>query len=336
MSDAKPVRMHLRNALNGPRLKLLILAVLVISLVATGFIWAPKKVTLSVDETVYEIKTSKTYVHECLQETGIVMGPHDMANLPLTAKVKNGSTIEVYRGGPVKITADGKTATLIAAKATVGDVLETTGIVLQEKDLIVPDRATRFKPGMEIKVIRVVEKTETREKAIVYPVERRADDTLEQGVTHIVLEGRDGLKRETAIVRYEDGRETTVSIIEEHVLTPPQPEIILVGTRDTVQTSRGTMRFSRVLTMEATAYLPSDGNGEGITASGIPARQGIVAVDPRVIPLGARVYVKGYGLALAADTGSAIIGEKIDLCMEDDSEAWSFGRRPVKVYVLAE
>jgi len=336
MGDAKPYRMHLRSLLNGPRLKLLICAVLVISLVATGFIWAPKKVTLSVDEKVLEIKTSKTYVHECIRQAGIVMGPDDMANLPLEAKVKNGTIIEIYRGGLVNITADGKVTTVVAAKATVGDVIEATGIVLQENDLTVPDRATRFKPGMEIRVIRVTEETKTREKPMLYPVERRVDNTLEKGVTHIMLAGRDGLKRETAVVRYEDGRETAVSVMEEQVITPPQPEVVLVGTRDTVETSRGSMRFSRALIMEATAYLPTDGSSEGITAIGIPARHGIVAVDPGIIPLGSRVYINGYGVALAADTGGAIRGEKIDLCMEDASEAWSFGRRPVKVYVLAE
>ena len=59
-----------------------------------------------------------------------------------------------------------------------------------------------------------------------------------------------------------------------------------------------------------------------------------MAVDPNVIPLGTRVYVPGYGLALAADTGSAIIGDRIDLCMENRDEALDFGRRDVKVYVI--
>jgi 3D (Asp-Asp-Asp) domain-containing protein len=61
-----------------------------------------------------------------------------------------------------------------------------------------------------------------------------------------------------------------------------------------------------------------------------------VAVDPNVIPLGTRLYIPGYGLPLAADTGGAIIGNKIDLCMEDYHAAWEFGRRMVKVYVLAD
>lgn len=88
------------------------------------------------------------------------------------------------------------------------------------------------------------------------------------------------------------------------------------------------------LEMEATAYLPTDGNGEGITATGIPATWGIVAVDPDIIPLGTRLYIPGYGEAIAADTGGAIRGYTIDLCVESYSEAMQFGRRNVTVYVL--
>ena len=86
--------------------------------------------------------------------------------------------------------------------------------------------------------------------------------------------------------------------------------------------------------MEATAYLPTDGNGEGITKMGTLARHGVVAVDPNVIPLGTRVFIPGYGVAIAEDTGSAILGNRIDLCMEDYTSAMIFGRRVVPVYIL--
>lgn len=92
--------------------------------------------------------------------------------------------------------------------------------------------------------------------------------------------------------------------------------------------------YAAVLTMEATAYLPTDGDGYGITATGIPATYGVVAVDPYVIPLGSRLYIPGYGEAIAADTGGAIIGYRIDLCMESYDACMEFGRRNVTVYVL--
>lgn len=94
------------------------------------------------------------------------------------------------------------------------------------------------------------------------------------------------------------------------------------------------LRYKAVMAMEATAYLPTDGSSEGLTATGIPATYGVVAVDPSVIPLGSRVYIPGYGEALAADVGGAIIGYSIDLCMETYAECMNFGRRTVTVYVL--
>lgn len=92
--------------------------------------------------------------------------------------------------------------------------------------------------------------------------------------------------------------------------------------------------YVAVMSMEATAYLPGDGDGYGITATGIPATYGVAAVDPAIIPLGSRLYIPGYGEAIAADTGGAIYGYRIDLCMESYSEAMNFGRRNVTVYVL--
>ena len=92
--------------------------------------------------------------------------------------------------------------------------------------------------------------------------------------------------------------------------------------------------YRAVMAMEATAYLPTDGDGAGLTAMGIPATYGVVAVDPGIIPLGSRVYIPGYGEAIAADTGGAIYGYRIDLCMESYAEAMDFGRRVVTVYVL--
>ncbi len=94
------------------------------------------------------------------------------------------------------------------------------------------------------------------------------------------------------------------------------------------------MNYTAIMSMEATAYLPSDGGGSGITAIGIPAAYGVVAVDPSIIPLGSRLYIPGYGTAIAADTGGAIYGYRIDLCMESYAEAMDFGRRVVTVYIL--
>ena len=101
-----------------------------------------------------------------------------------------------------------------------------------------------------------------------------------------------------------------------------------------VETSRGALRYTNVMVMEASAYLPTDGGGSCVTATGLPATHGVVAVDPDVIPLGTRVYIPGYGVAIAADTGGMIEGDMIDLCMEDYDDCMEFGRRDINVYIL--
>ena len=113
----------------------------------------------------------------------------------------------------------------------------------------------------------------------------------------------------------------------------PTPQAVENATAGTI----AGFSYSRKITMSATGYTAFNSDGSrGTTATGRPAGQGIVAVDPKVIPLGTRVYVEGYGEAIAADVGGAIKGNKIDLCFE-----WSnarirqeFGRRNVTVYIL--
>ena len=122
--------------------------------------------------------------------------------------------------------------------------------------------------------------------------------------------------------------------IEEPEFIEEHEEISNVSNLYDRDGSVDTSQYASVMSMEATAYLPTDGSGTGMTATGIPATYGVVAVDPGVIPLGTRLYIPGYGEAVAADTGGAINGYKIDLCMESYEECMNFGRRTITVYVL--
>ncbi|MDC7770243.1 LysM peptidoglycan-binding domain-containing protein [Priestia megaterium] len=95
---------------------------------------------------------------------------------------------------------------------------------------------------------------------------------------------------------------------------------------------------SKEITVEATAYTAYCAGCSGITATGIDLRSNpnrkVIAVDPRVIPLGSRVYVEGYGEAIAGDTGGAIKGTRVDLFMSSQSSALNWGRKTVKLQIL--
>jgi 3D (Asp-Asp-Asp) domain-containing protein len=302
--------------------------------VATGFVWAHKQVHIVTDGQDYTVNTLYTSPHKILQQAGVVLNSDDEIRLSTTT-VANGTVIEVFRAVPVTISYQGKNTNMLAAKPTVREVANQAGIP-QDKIRLVPGDDTRPVAGMNIKAITLSEKIEEQEIPDLYQVVRRPDPTLEKGMEEIEQAGENGLKKATVRIKFEDGVKVSSDVLSEVLVVSAKPQIVRVGTRDVVDTSRGAVRFRDVRYMEASAYLPTDGSAAGLTATGIAAGHGVVAVDPDVIPLGTRVYVPGYGLGLAADTGGAIVGDKIDLCMENSSEAWRFGRRTVKVYILDE
>lgn len=104
---------------------------------------------------------------------------------------------------------------------------------------------------------------------------------------------------------------------------------------DVMQRAKGAPdRYRRVVTMEASAYTTEDPGNGSYTYRGNQVRKGLVAVDQNVIPLGTRLYIEGYGYAIADDTGGYIKGHRIDLAYESRREALQFGRRMVSVYIL--
>src|SRR5579875_3928296 len=165
-----------------------------------------------------------------------------------------------------------------------------------------------------------------RFSAVPFSVRTSNDPTVPKGVTLVKTPGREGIRLAV------DGRPPVYAIA-------PEPAAVLYGTAATHVLTVGRTHYAyvRVLTLLATAYNGSyamNGAWGGVAAwHGEPLRRGDVAVDPRIIPLGTRLYVSGYGPALAADTGSGIVGERIDLYFPEPAAAISrFGQRMVKVY----
>lgn len=93
--------------------------------------------------------------------------------------------------------------------------------------------------------------------------------------------------------------------------------------------AKNTLSYTKAFRMRATAY-----SGGGYCANGKKCKVGRVAVDPRVIPLGTWLYVKGYGFCQACDTGGAIKGKRIDLYFRTEGKCNRYGVRSTKVYVL--
>jgi 3D (Asp-Asp-Asp) domain-containing protein len=189
-----------------------------------------------------------------------------------------------------------------------------------------------------------------RTRPIPYPATTVPDPALPAGLHQVRTPGHTGTLLEIGVAYYRQAAgapgaapaaPADEKVLASAVLARPTPAVVAVGTApDLVGPIGGTYyHYSRVLDMIATAYdatWASNGPWTGQrSALGLPLHYGVVAVDPRVIPLGSRLYVEQYGLAVAADTGSAIVGNRIDLFFwTDPAQTAAFGIRHLKVYVL--
>lgn len=319
-----------RKILTKKMLVCLVLGVMLVTI--TGFVWEQKDIQVVVDGKIISVSTLKNDPKKILAQAGIEMAEKDEYRLS-TEKVKDKTMITVYRAVPVSVTYKGVDQQITTGKPTVGEVLEELGIP-DSGTSVTPNRNTKIAKDINIKVVNVAEKISERTVEEPFQIIRQPDSRMEVGQEEVAASGEAGSKVIKVKEHFEDGVKVSEETLEERIIKPAQPKIIKVGARDTIDTSRGAMRFRGIKYMNASAYLPTDGGGHGITATGMAARHGIVAVDPSVIPLGSRLYIPGYGLAIAADTGGDINGNRIDLCMEDYYDAISFGRREVKVYIL--
>ncbi|HWK22072.1 MAG TPA: LysM peptidoglycan-binding domain-containing protein [Ureibacillus sp.] len=115
-------------------------------------------------------------------------------------------------------------------------------------------------------------------------------------------------------------------------------ETVKENSPETTTSTSSSSSDSKVLTVQATAYTASCEGCTGITSTGINLKENpdakVISVDPTVIPLGSKVYVEGYGEAVAGDTGGGIKGNKIDVFVPTQQEAINFGVKQLNVTIL--
>lgn len=299
------------------------------------------RVVLSVDGHSYEWKTIKPTVAKALKEKQVVLREGDEVKPLLTSSIKEGTRIEVIRAFTVEIAAAGKTTEFKTIARPVKEVLARAGIKFDDDDIIKPGLEMVVEPDSKIRIIEVRKEVVTKQVAINPETEYRSDKNLERGVRKIIRFGKSGLAEHQIQMTYHDGVLIKQTTLTKKVVKPVVNELIAVGTKPVIRTlvtSRGSYRYVEVRVMEATAYYPGPEScgkyADGYTYTGKKAGYGVVAVDPRVIKLGTQLYIEGYGKAEAADIGSAIKGNKIDLCYETYEEALRVGRKKVKVYIL--
>lgn len=326
----------------------------VISVTAGFFVFNGLKRHVVINDNGHNIviKTMKATVREVLEQTGITVASEDYLSMPFDAKLlkMKENVIEIKRAVPVSIQVDGKELDVKTYKDTVKEVLFDNAISVDDDDKFVESQlGDKIIPNMDISIVRVDEKTVTEASAIPFKTITKENNRLDIGTENTVREGKEGVREKVYTVVYENGKQIAKQLLKEVVASNPLDKIVEIGTVLNYKTSRGdTLRFSKAMDMKATSYTASFADtgkhpGDpwfGITATGVKAKRGIIAVDPRVIPLGTRVYVEvpgsaaDYGYAVAADVGGAIKGNKIDVYLDTSGQVSTWGVKKVKVYIL--
>lgn len=318
---------------NNIKLRWLIPAILLLSIVPllTGFD-ITRNVAVIADGQRIELRTNKEKPEQIIKEAGFTMEQGDSWKLRGANKhIQDGSVIEVVRGVPVTVIRSGEIKEYKTSKNTVKEALKSIGISYG-KNRIFPYEDTEISANMKIYVLGRDEELHLSKAEIAPPVVYENDRTLAEGNDAVKTDGKAGVAHVVSRkVKKSDGShavEEMGRIVEQE----PETKVVRRGIAKSVKTPEGYKRYSKLIKGEATAYVAT-GNR---TSIGLVPYVGIVAVDPRIIPYYTKMFIPGYGIAMAGDTGGDIVGNRIDLFFDSYQNAIRWGRRPVDIYILEE
>ena len=289
-----------------------------------------------------------------LDEAGVDVDPDEY----YTTQSEDGVyDITVTRDDAVSVVFGGEELKFLIQDDTIGALLERNGIPTGEGYLLSCPVSDKPVDGMMITVDHVVVNEEVYTVEVPFTEYTVNDPRLPEGAVQTVQEGVIGQELYTADVEYRNAEEISRNVKSKEVLREAQTQIVAVGTGELVGAEEEmpligdgviVLPSGEVLTYHskdnyvATAYTQFDAGCDGITATQTQVRWGVVAVDPKVIPYGTRMFIVDqygsfyYGMGTAEDCGGAIQGKRLDLFMPSLSEAYNYGRRPVTVYFLGD
>ena len=314
-----------------------------------------QQVKINVDQEITSIWTTDHKVKDVLAEAGITLTDYDVVSPKIHEQIGEDNSIVIQKAFEVTLNDGGKEKKVQSPSTTVADFLKRENIQLNGDDRLNRKADGYLKPGSIVEIVRVEKVTDVVEEPANFAVETRNDPTLLKGREKIVQDGKKGLvSRKFEVVR-ENGKEVSRKLVDEKAIKESQKKIVSIGSKVMVASASAATSSSKHSSSKtvsrnnsssegkeffvtATAYTAECNGCSGITATGINLRANpnlkVIAVDPRIIPLGSKVWVEGYGYAVAGDTGGAIKGKKIDLHVATKSEAYKFGRRQVKVKII--
>jgi uncharacterized protein YabE (DUF348 family) len=276
---------------------------------------------------VRQVETPAKTVGQALAEANVQLYLGDRIQPDLNTPLTPGMHIQVEPSLPVQVEVDGRLIRSRTLHSTVIDVLNDLGVRLIGQDYTRPALDASIEADTLIRVMRVREEFLIEQEPILFETQQVFDPELELD-TSTTRDGKNGVRQKRIRVRYENGEEVARQVEDDLVLQPPVNRVTRYGTQvvvRTLDTPNGPIEYWRHLRAYATSYsaltsgTPASASWYGRTATGARMQKGIIAVDPAVIALGTKVYVPGYGVGAALDTGSGVRGRWLDLGYDDDN-----------------
>lgn len=257
--------------------------------------------------SIYTVAAAVNYSAETEQAVtsdGVELANGDIVYAGLD---ENGFTYGMIRAVEISVDYNGDVQTVSLAKGTVADVLERTGITPAYNEVVEPSLSTPVSDNLTVKVYK-------------------------------------GKKLSITA----DGKKVSSKTVDTKITKEPVDKVVLMGTKGSnvsnpvgtfTDMNGNTVAYSSVVTGSGTAYTAPAGS---LTATGVTAYHGGVAVNPNIIPYGSKLYIVStdgsfvYGYATAVDTGGALMSGTaiVDCFYNTYGECVSFGRRNVNVYIV--
>jgi uncharacterized protein YabE (DUF348 family) len=303
-------------------------------------VWKPaKQVQFTQNSGETSVWTTTDTVEDFLKEQQVVLNKYDVVKPERDTALQKGMNVIVEKAFPLTLADGGEEKQVWSTSTTVADFLNQQGILLTEFDRVEPGLDKIVLENGKVNVTRVEKVTDVVEEPISFAVVTQKDENLPQGTEKVITPGAEGAVLRTYEIIKKNGKEVQRAVLSEKTIKEKQDKVVAVGTKvDTYALASRGSDDGREIHVTATAYTANCNGCSGTTATGINLHANpnakVIAVDPNVIPLGSKVHVEGYGYAVAADTGGAIKGSKIDLFMPSKQDARNWGRKTVKIKIL--
>lgn len=297
-------------------------------------------VTLNDGGRVTKLCVMPCTVEDLLVQADVRTNREDVIAPAPDTLLQEGDSIEITRAFPVAVASGGEVQVLHMADGTVGEALGQAQVHYDVDDELSHLAFTDVAPGMRITHTSVEEKYTSSNKTLYFQDVTIKDSSWYTEKKEVEQDGRNGAKQVTQRITTKNGVEVSREVVDQVVLEPAIDRVTRVGTKIHYQTSyKGETRLYKAAPkagkdgwVEMEVYRVTAYCKGSRTATGTRPKLGCIAVNPKLIPYGSQIYIKGYGYGTAQDTGAfrnyaAPKNNAIDLWFNTESEARRWGSK---------